>query len=160
MLARVFSACLAGVEAALVRVEVDVSQGLPTFATVGLPDPAVRESRERVRTAIRNSGFAFPLERVTVNLAPADVRKEGVSFDLPIALGLLAATGAVNPERLAGLLVALRHFGRDGGGEHDPDDRLEPGPDRVAARRQHEVPLLYFRHSSSYPFTQTICFSV
>jgi magnesium chelatase family protein len=105
MLARVFSACLAGVEAALVRVEVDVSQGLPTFATVGLPDPAVRESRERVRTAIRNSGFAFPLERVTVNLAPADVRKEGVSFDLPIALGLLAATGAVKPDRLARLLV-------------------------------------------------------
>ena len=106
MLARLFSACLAGVDAALVRVEVDVSQGLPTFATVGLPDPAVRESRERVRTAIRNSGFAFPLERVTVNLAPADVRKEGVSFDLPIALGLLAATGAVKPDRLARLLVA------------------------------------------------------
>src|SRR6185503_19601348 len=105
MLARVFSACLAGVDAALVRVEVDVSQGLPTFATVGLPDPAVRESRERVRTAIRNSGFAFPLERVTVNLAPADLRKEGVSFDLPIALGLLAATGAVKPDRLARLLV-------------------------------------------------------
>jgi magnesium chelatase family protein len=105
MLARVFSACLAGVEAALVRVEVDVSQGLPTFATVGLPDPAVRESRERVRTAIRNSGFAFPLERVTVNLAPADVRKEGASFDLPIALGLLAATGAVKPDRLGQLLV-------------------------------------------------------
>ena len=105
MLARVVSACLAGVDAALVRVEVDVSQGLPTFATVGLPDPAVRESRERVRTAIRNSGFAFPLERVTVNLAPADLRKEGVSFDLPIALGLLAATGAVKPDRLARLLV-------------------------------------------------------
>jgi magnesium chelatase family protein len=105
MLARLFSACLAGVEAALVRVEVDVSQGLPTFATVGLPDPAVRESRERVRTAIRNSGFTVPLERVTVNLAPADVRKEGVSFDLPIALGLLAATGAVKPDRLPGLLV-------------------------------------------------------
>jgi len=106
MLARLFSACLTGIDAALVRVEVDVSQGLPTFATVGLPDPAVRESRERVRTAIRNSGFAFPLERVTVNLAPADVRKEGVSFDLPIALGLLAATGAVKAERLARLLVA------------------------------------------------------
>jgi magnesium chelatase family protein len=105
MLARVLSACLAGVDAALVRVEVDVSQGLPAFSTVGLPDPAVRESRERVRTAIRNSGFAFPLERVTVNLAPADLRKEGVSFDLPIALGLLAATGAVKPDRLARLLV-------------------------------------------------------
>src|SRR5215510_3655439 len=106
MLARVLSACLSGVEAALVRVEVDVSQGLPIFATVGLPDPAVRESRERVRTAIRNSGFAFPLERVTVNLAPANVRKEGVSFDVPIALGLLAATGAIRAEPLAGLLVA------------------------------------------------------
>jgi magnesium chelatase family protein len=105
MLARVFSACLAGVEAALVRVEVDVSQGLPTYATVGLPDTAVRESRERVRTAIRNSGFPVPLERVTVNLAPADVRKEGASFDLPIALGLLAATGAVKRDRLARLLV-------------------------------------------------------
>jgi magnesium chelatase family protein len=105
MLARVFSACLTGIEAALVRVEIDVSQGLPVFATVGLPDPAVRESRERVRTAIRNSGFTFPPDRVTVNLAPADVRKEGVSFDLPIALGLLAATGAVKPDRLARLLV-------------------------------------------------------
>ncbi|HZS32596.1 MAG TPA: YifB family Mg chelatase-like AAA ATPase [Methylomirabilota bacterium] len=106
MLARVFSACLAGVDATLVRVEVDVSQGLPAFATVGLPDPAVRESRDRVRTAIRNSGFAFPLERVTVNLAPADVRKEGVSFDLPIALGLLTAVGALRPDRLGRCLVA------------------------------------------------------
>ena len=88
------------------RVEVDVSHGLPTFSTVGLPDPAVRESRDRVRAAIRNSGFAFPLERVTVNLAPADLRKEGVSFDVPIALGLLAATGAIRTEPLAGLLVA------------------------------------------------------
>jgi magnesium chelatase family protein len=106
MLARSISACLVGVEAALVRVEVDVSQGLPAFATVGLPDPSVRESRDRVRTAIRNSGFGFPLERVTVNLAPADLRKEGVSFDLPIALGLLAATGALKAERLGRLLVA------------------------------------------------------
>lgn len=106
MLARVLSACLAGIEAAVVRVEVDVSHGLPTFATVGLPDAAVRESRDRVRTAIRNSGFEFPVERITVNLAPADLRKEGASFDLPIALGLLAATGAVRGERLAGLLVA------------------------------------------------------
>jgi magnesium chelatase family protein len=106
MLARVFSACVTGIEAALVRVEVDVSQGLPAFTTVGLPDPSVRESRDRVRTAIRNSGFSFPLERVTVNLAPADVRKEGVSFDLPIALGLLAATGAIRPERVARLMVA------------------------------------------------------
>lgn len=96
MLARVLSAALVGVEAVLVRVEVDVVSGLPAFTTVGLPDSAVRESRERVRTAIRNAGFAFPTDRITVNLAPADIRKEGASFDLPIALGILAATGALN----------------------------------------------------------------
>jgi magnesium chelatase family protein len=95
VLARVLSAALVGVEAVLVRVEVDVAPGLPAFTTVGLPDSAVRESRERVRTAIRNTGFAFPSDRITVNLAPADVRKEGTSFDLPIALGILAATGVV-----------------------------------------------------------------
>jgi magnesium chelatase family protein len=95
MLAHVLSAALVGVEAVLVRVEVDVTSGLPAFMTVGLPDSAVRESRERVRTAIRNAGFAFPSDRITVNLAPADIRKEGASFDLPIALGILAATGAV-----------------------------------------------------------------
>lgn len=93
MLARVLSAALIGVEAVLVRVEVDVSSGLPAFTTVGLPDSAVRESRERVRTAIRNAGFGFPSDRITVNLAPAGLRKEGASFDLPIALGILAATG-------------------------------------------------------------------
>src|SRR2546421_4748665 len=95
VIARVLSAALVGVKAALVRVEVDVTAGLPAFTTVGLPDSAVRESRERVRTAIRNAGFAFPVDRITVNLAPADLRKEGASFDLPIALGILAATGAV-----------------------------------------------------------------
>ena len=95
MLARILSAALVGVEAALVRVEVDVTPGLPAFTTVGLPDSAVRESRERVRTAIRNAGFPFPADRITVNLAPADLRKEGASFDLPIALAILAATGAV-----------------------------------------------------------------
>ena len=95
MPARVLSAALLGVEAVLVRVEVDVTAGLPQYATVGLPDSAVRESRERVRAAIRNAGFAFPNERITVNLAPADVRKEGASFDLPIALGILTATGSV-----------------------------------------------------------------
>lgn len=87
------SAALIGVEAALVRVEVDIAAGLPMFTTVGLPDSAVRESRERVRTAIKNAGYKFPQDRITVNLAPADVRKEGTAFDLPIALGILAATG-------------------------------------------------------------------
>jgi len=97
VLARILSAALRGVEAALVRVEVDVSSGLPAFMTVGLPDSAVRESRERVRTAIRNAGFPFPSDRITVNLAPADLRKEGAAFDLPIALGILAATGLLKP---------------------------------------------------------------
>ncbi|HXH07945.1 MAG TPA: magnesium chelatase domain-containing protein [Vicinamibacterales bacterium] len=86
-------------KAALVRVEVDVTSGLPAFTTVGLPDSAVRESRERVRSAIRNPGYAFPSDRITVNLAPAGFRKEGASFDLPIALGILAATGAVKDGR-------------------------------------------------------------
>ena len=99
MLARIFSAALIGVEAALIRVEVDVAAGMPAFTTVGLPDSAVRESRERVRTAIRNAGFPFPPDRITVNLAPADFRKEGPAFDLPIALGILAATGCVRDGR-------------------------------------------------------------
>ncbi|MBI4637652.1 MAG: ATP-binding protein [Candidatus Rokubacteria bacterium] len=105
MLARVLSAALQGVEAALVRVEVDVTAGLPAFTTVGLPDSAVRESRERVRTAIRNAGFAFPSDRITVNLAPADLRKEGASFDLPIALGILAAMGQLRCGRAPAFAV-------------------------------------------------------
>ena len=95
MLARILSAALLGVEAVLVHVEVDVAAGLPVFATVGLPDSAVRESRERVRTAIRNAGFAFPNDRITVNLSPADLRKEGAGFDLPVAIGILGAMGVV-----------------------------------------------------------------
>jgi magnesium chelatase family protein len=105
VLAYVLSAALRGVEAALVRVEVDVVPGLPVYTTVGLPDSAVRESRERVRTAIRNAGFAFPNDRVTVNLAPADIRKEGASFDLPIALGILTATGALRESALGPFAV-------------------------------------------------------
>ena len=93
VLASLLSAALVGIDAALVHVEVDVSPGLPTFTVVGLPDATVRESRDRVRTAIRNSGFEFPWQHITINLAPADVRKEGAAYDLPIALGILAATG-------------------------------------------------------------------
>ncbi|MGB9792845.1 MAG: YifB family Mg chelatase-like AAA ATPase [Thermacetogeniaceae bacterium] len=83
-----------------VRVEVDVSPGLPSFTIVGLPDTAVRESTERVRSAIRNAGFEFPLKRITVNLAPADLKKEGSLFDLPIAVGVLAATEQIPKEKL------------------------------------------------------------
>jgi magnesium chelatase family protein len=113
MLARVLSAALVGIEAALVRVEVDVASGLPAFTTVGLPDSAVRESRERVRTAIRNAGYAFPLDRITVNLAPADLRKEGSSFDLPIALGILTATGCIRSDRV-GTFAVVGELALDG----------------------------------------------
>ena len=105
MLARVFSAALVGIEAALVSVEVDVASGLPVFTTVGLPDSAVRESRERVRAAIRNAGYTCPNERITVSLAPADLRKEGASFDLPIALGILAATGPVRQDEIEKVVI-------------------------------------------------------
>lgn len=91
MLSIIKSAALMGIDSYPVDVEVDLSNGLPAFDIVGLPDSAVKESRERVRTAIRNSGYSFPVKRITVNLAPADTKKEGASFDLPIALGILAA---------------------------------------------------------------------
>ena len=93
MLARCLSASLQGLEARPVVVEVDLAPGLPGVQLVGLPDKAIQESRERVRSALRNSGFRGPLVRVVINLAPADLRKEGPSFDLPIALALSAAGG-------------------------------------------------------------------
>jgi magnesium chelatase family protein len=93
MLARVRSGTLRGIDALVVDVEVDVSPGLPQTTTVGLPDGAVREARDRIRAALRNSGFEYPQRRITVNLAPAGIRKEGAAFDLAIALGLLAAEG-------------------------------------------------------------------
>lgn len=105
MLASLRSAALFGVDVAPVHVEVDVSFGMPFFAMVGLPDASVRESRDRVRSAIRNSGFEFPPHRITVNLAPADVRKAGAAFDLPIALGVLAAQGVVTRRSIPDVLV-------------------------------------------------------
>src|SRR5881396_3095755 len=105
MLARVRSAAVLGIDAYLVDVETDISNGLPTFATVGLPQGAVKEGRERVHAALTNTGYTFPLKRITVNLAPADIRKDGSAFDLPIALGALAATGQVGGERLDGVAV-------------------------------------------------------
>ena len=109
--ARTIGCALWGLETALVTVEVDVANGLPHLAIVGLPDAAVQEARERVRAAIRNSGFDFPLRRITVNLAPAERRKEGAGFDLAIALGILRATGqlAVDPDGLC-----LGELGLDG----------------------------------------------
>jgi len=104
MLATLESATVIGVDACRVHVEIDVSGGLPHFQLVGLPDASVRESRDRVRAAIRNSGFEFPVNRITINLAPGDVRKAGPAFDLPIALGMLAATGAVKRGNFAGIV--------------------------------------------------------
>ena len=114
MLARVTSLAVLGINAYPVQVEVDLAPGLPSFNTVGLPDGAVRESKERVRAALTNSGFFMPVNRITVNLAPADVRKEGAAFDLPMALGILAAAGAVNAEELLGLGV-VGELALDGG---------------------------------------------
>jgi magnesium chelatase family protein len=105
VLACVRTAAVFGIDAAVVQVEVDVSFGLPGFHLVGLPDASVRESRDRVRSAIRNCGFEFPPHRITVNLAPADLRKAGSAFDLPIALGLLAAAGRLARRDLDDTLV-------------------------------------------------------
>jgi magnesium chelatase family protein len=113
MLARIRSAAVLGVDAYPVDVEVDITNGLPTFSTVGLPQGAVKEGRERVSAALTNAGFSFPLRRITVNLAPADVRKNGSAFDLPIALGILVASGQLPEERLRDQMV-LGEVGLEG----------------------------------------------
>ena len=100
MLSKVLSSAVLGIDAYIVEVETDIARQMPYFSTVGLPDGAVKESKDRVTAAIKNSGFVFPRGRITVNLAPADVRKEGSAFDLPIAMGILAATGQVPEDRL------------------------------------------------------------
>ncbi len=117
MLARVKSGALRGVDAFLVEVEVDLAPGMPYFATVGLPEVAVKESKDRVRAALKNSGYKFPGNRITINLAPADVRKEGTGFDLPVALGILAAQEIVPQESLEKYIIF---------GELSLDGRLKP----------------------------------
>jgi magnesium chelatase family protein len=114
MLAKVLSSAVLGVDAYVVDVEVDIALGLPSFNTVGLPDVAVKESRDRVKAAIKNSGFEFPAKRITVNLAPADIKKEGAAFDLPTAVGILAAQEMVRPDRLHRLVI-LGELSLDGG---------------------------------------------
>ncbi len=137
MLASLRSAAVLGVEALPVLVEVDVSFGLPVFTMVGLPDASVRESRDRVRTAIRNSGFEFPGHRITVNLAPADIRKAGASYDLPIALGVLAASGVIEPRLVDGVVLL---------GELSLDGTIQPIrgvlPVAVAAKREGKAAIL------------------
>ncbi|MEE9910560.1 MAG: ATP-binding protein [Deltaproteobacteria bacterium] len=104
MFIKVLGVSVIGMESYPVSVEVDVSNGLPQFATVGLPDASVKESRDRIKAAIKNSGYAFPRNHVTVNLAPADIRKEGTGFDLPIAVGILAAEDLIAEDALRNCL--------------------------------------------------------
>jgi magnesium chelatase family protein len=117
MLAKVLSGAIIGIDAYVVEVEVDIAQGLPVFATVGLPDGAVKESKERVKSAIKNSGYDFPPKRITVNLAPADVKKEGAGFDLPIAVGILSALEVVSSSLCEDYLLL---------GELSLDGRVKP----------------------------------
>lgn len=117
MLAKVLSSAVIGVDAYLVEVEIDITRGLPNFTTVGLPETTVRESKERVKAAIKNSGYTFPDDRITVNLAPAHIKKEGTGFDLPIALGILCAAGVIAQTQLKGTLFL---------GELSLDGRIKP----------------------------------
>ena len=113
MLAMVRTFAVVGVEGLPVRVEVDLAQGLPSFSTVGLAEGAVREAKDRVRAAVKNAGYEFPQRRITVNLAPAAVRKEGSGYDLPIALGILAAAGLIDCDRL-GKIAFVGELSLDG----------------------------------------------
>jgi magnesium chelatase family protein len=117
MLSRVYSCAVIGLDGVIVEVEVDTSQGLPSIIIVGLPDAAVQESRERVQAAIKNAGLFYPRKRVTVNLAPASVRKEGPAYDLPIALGVLAASEQLDPAELESTLV-IGELSLDGSVRH------------------------------------------
>src|SRR3954468_17402374 len=146
VLACLRTAAVFGVDACPVHVEVDVSFGMPRFTLVGLPDVGVRESRDQVRSAIRNSGFEFPAHRITVNLAPADVRKAGASFDLPIALGILAAQGIVERRHIADVVLL---------GELSLDGSIHPArgvlPIAVAARRDGLDGILLATGNASEP---------
>ena len=114
MLTRVFSSAVIGIDACPVEVEVNIARGLPAYITVGLAEAAVRESRDRVRAAIVNAGFRFPDDRITVNLAPAGIKKSGTGFDLPVALGILAASGMIEAEEIPRYMV-LGELSLDGG---------------------------------------------
>jgi len=131
MIAKVFSGAVLGIDAYIVEVEVDTAFGLPIFSTVGLPDNAVKESKDRVRAALKNSGYEFPAKHITVNLAPADVKKEGTTFDLPVSIGILSAEGIVKKERLSDYMIL---------GELSLDGRVKPVkgvlPMAVAAKRE------------------------
>jgi len=117
LLAKIDSCSVSGLDGFIVEVEVDISYGLPVFNIVGLPEISVRESKDRVKTAIKNSGYTFPMERIVVNLAPADIKKEGTGFDLPIAMGILMASGVLQQDKAGEYLVS---------GELSLDGKIKP----------------------------------
>src|SRR5215470_9909613 len=105
LLSHVYSAGLLGIDAYCIDVELHISLGLPTWNTVGLPESAVKESKDRVISAVHTCGYEFPYRKITINLAPADIKKEGTAFDLPIAIGLICAAGLVPQEPLRDYLM-------------------------------------------------------
>ena len=117
MLSLVYSSAVVGIDAYVVEVEVDIMHGLPMFTTVGLPEAAVKESKERVKSAIHNSGYDFPSDRITINLAPANIKKEGTGLDLPIAVGILCASGILSARTISRYIMA---------GELSLDGRIKP----------------------------------
>ena len=152
MISTLRSATCLGIDAHLITVEVDVGLVLPGVTIVGLPGQAVKESRDRVRAAIRNSDCKFPPGRITVNLAPANLKKEGPSFDLPIALGVLAACGCVNPANLKSFIIT---------GERALDESVRPVkgalPAALLAKTTNKrliVPLATVEEGSFYQQTQ------
>jgi len=151
VLASVRSATLTGVDGHVVTVEVHVSTGLPSYHVVGLPDAAVRESRERVRAALLSSAIEFPLQRITVNLAPGGVRKTGAGFELAVALGLIAATGQLADGVLDGVGV-LGELGLDGSVRPVPGvlalvDALRAAGAAVTFDDMRQLPALIDQHS-------------
>lgn len=119
MLAKVLSTALVGLDAHLIEVEVDISGGLPQFSVVGLPDATVRESRDRVRSALKNTGFSFPIKKITINLAPADLKKEGSGLDLAMAIGVLVAEEVIPHDAVKNCVLV---------GELSLDGRIKPVP--------------------------------
>ncbi len=142
MLAKLYSCAILGLDGGLIEVEVDIAQGLPAFNIVGLPDAAVQESKERVRSAIKNSGATFPMRRITVNLAPADLKKEGPAYDLPIAIGLLIATEQIAAD--VSKSVFLGELALDGTVRHT--DGILP---MVSVAQQHGMATVYVPHDDA-----------
>ena len=130
MLAKTLACAVVGLEGRIIEVEVDIASGLPAFGIVGLADKAVQEARERVRAAIRNSGYEFPIRRITVSLAPADLEKEGPAYDLPIAVGILLSSGQVVSDMSRA--VFLGELALDGTLRHHQGHPAHGGPSRGA----------------------------